>query len=143
MPELQHTPHLATLTDWIRTLQNTWPMVHKVLEEPWDAYKIQADKRRAPQKEFKVGDKVYLSTKFMQSRQPCKKLGPKYVGPLPITRVLNSVTVELKLTKNLKCIHPAFHCSLLKPVTDSPSSCHEATSPSHPNRRTFRDQGNP
>lgn len=38
----------------------------------------------------------------------------------PITRVINLVMVELKLPKNLKCVHPIFHCSLLKPDPSSP-----------------------
>ncbi|ETE66343.1 Sperm-associated antigen 16 protein, partial [Ophiophagus hannah] len=36
------------------------------------------------------------------------------MGPFPITRMVNPVTVELKLPKTLRRIHPIFHCSLLK-----------------------------
>lgn len=67
-------------------------------------------------KGFKVGDGVYLSTKYLQSTQQLKKLDPKYVGPFPIVIVINSVSVQLELPKNLRCIH----CSLLKPETVLP-----------------------
>lgn len=79
-------------------MQNTWLEVCKALKEAREAYKKYVNKKkRAPQKDFKVVDKVYLSTKFLQSRQPCKKLGQKYIGSFPIIRVMNPVTVELKL----------------------------------------------
>lgn len=80
MPELpQQTPLNASLTEWINVSQNTWPMVHRALDDAREVFKRQADRKRVPQKEFRIGDRVYLSTKFLQSRQPCKKLNPKYI----------------------------------------------------------------
>lgn len=49
----------------MKTLQITWPVVHKVLEEEREVYKKYARKKRAPQKDFKVVNKVYLFTKFL------------------------------------------------------------------------------
>lgn len=45
------------------------------------------------------------------------------MGPFPVTRVINPVTVVLKLPPLLGKIHPVFHSSVLKPITmarDSP-----------------------
>lgn len=62
---------------------------------------------------------VYLSTKYLLLKVPCKKLGSKFMGPFPIVRVINPVTVELKLSRLLGRVHPVFHSSLLKPVEGS------------------------
>lgn len=84
-------------------------------------YKQQADKRRTPGPTFKTGVRVYLSTKFIRLGLPSRKLGPKYIGPFPIRKIINPITVELELPARLGKIHPVFHASLLKPVT----SCRE------------------
>lgn len=80
-----------------------------------EAYKMQADKKSTEPKPFKIGDHVYLSAHYLQSLQPLKKLGPKFVGPFPIKRIINPLTVELELSKSPNRIHPVFHYSLLKP----------------------------
>ena len=68
---------------------------------------------------MELGDKVYLSTKSLRSPQPSKKLGPKFLGPFPILKIIHPVTVKLQLPHNLRHIHPVFHCSLLKPFHES------------------------
>lgn len=46
MPELpQHRLLHMSLAEWIKTLQNRWPVVHKALEEVREVYKKQADKK--------------------------------------------------------------------------------------------------
>lgn len=108
-------PIIPSLKEWMEQLKTTWPVVHKVLDEARVIYKAQADKKRMESKPFKVGDRVYLSTRFLQSLQPSKKLGPKFVGPFPIIQIIKPVAVELQLPKSLRQVHPNFHCSLLKP----------------------------
>ncbi|XP_013913955.1 PREDICTED: transient receptor potential cation channel subfamily M member 8-like, partial [Thamnophis sirtalis] len=110
MPE----PTIPTIKEWMDTLQNIWPVVRLALQEAREAFKIQAEKKRMEPKPFHIGDRVYLSTKFLKSLQPLKKLGPNFIGPFPITRVINPVTVELLLPKTLRQVHPVFHISLLK-----------------------------
>jgi len=72
--------------------------------------------------EFQVGDQVFQSTQHLSlasldSSSP--KLIPRFVGPIPITRVLSPVEYVLKLQPSFKC-HPVFHISLLKPVVEEP-----------------------
>lgn len=130
IPELsQTTPLNATLTEWVVQLQNTWPIV---LEKVQESYKKQDDKRCSKPKEFKIGDKGYLFTKYLQYRQSSKKLGLKYTGPFPVRKIINPVTIQLELPKTLRRIHPVFHCSLLELATTSPlTPGNEATTINH------------
>lgn len=51
------------------------------MQKAREMQKRQAGKKRGPQREFKVWDKICLSTKFLNLRLPCMKLGSKYIGP--------------------------------------------------------------
>ena len=77
-----------------------------------------ANKRRNPST-FKVGDKVWLSTKnlSLEDGSGSRKLNPKYCGPFEISEDINGVTYRLKLSQPMtqRGIHNAFHASLFKP----------------------------
>lgn len=45
---------------------------------------------------------MYLSTKHLKSSQPSKKSGPQFAGPSPITKVINPVSIQLQLPKNMR-----------------------------------------
>lgn len=93
-----------------------WPQVKAALNKAAAEYKTYADRKRATHKPFQVGDQVYLSTKYIRLKTPCKKLGPQYLCPFRIRKVINPVTVVLQLPPYLRKIHPIFHSSLLKPI---------------------------
>ena len=63
-------------------------------------------------KPFKLGDKVWLSTKNLKLQAQSKKFNPKKVGPFKITKVMGPVTYQLKLPEQWR-IHNTFHASLL------------------------------
>ncbi|KAL8451288.1 hypothetical protein Emag_002817 [Eimeria magna] len=68
---------------------------------------------------FREGDKVLLSTANLPA-QGCPKLQERFVGPFPITKVINEVTYKLDLPPSFT-IHPVFHVSRLRPFLEDPT----------------------
>lgn len=112
-------PEELGLQEWVAWMQRVWEAVRGALRKSAMNYKHQADKKRSPQTPFHIGQQVYLSTKYLNLKVPCKKLAPKYIGPFPIVKVINPVTVQLQLPQLLGKTHPVLHCSLLHPVRTS------------------------
>jgi hypothetical protein len=79
----------------------------------------QANKRRRPDPEMRVGDLVYLSTANLSlPKGRAVKLMPKFVGPYKILEADASVSrykLELPAALTARSIHPVFHSSLLRP----------------------------
>ncbi|KAK9395697.1 hypothetical protein NXF25_019058 [Crotalus adamanteus] len=115
----QGDPRSQQPHNWVLQIKSVWKSVKKALQKAEQSSKRQADKKRSPRKPFQVGKEVYLSTKYLKLRRPCKKLGPKYMGPFRIERVINPVTVRLELPHSLGKVYPVFHSGLLKPVMKS------------------------
>ncbi len=55
-----------------------------------------------------------------------RKLMPRFIGPFSIVKVLSPVAVKLRLSNQLRRVHPVFHVSCIKPVIRIP------TRPTHP-----------
>ncbi|KAI3376026.1 hypothetical protein L3Q82_016558, partial [Scortum barcoo] len=58
------------------------------------------------------------STKDLQLHVHTRKLAPRFVGPFPVSKVNNPVSIQLKLPRSLQ-VHPTFHVSKVKPVRKS------------------------
>ena len=70
---------------------------------------------------FKEGEKVLLATKEFDRNQytsrPSRKLGPKYIGPYKIEKVIGEGAYKLALPKAL-ALYPVFHASQLRKYFD-------------------------
>lgn len=75
------------------------------------------DRNRVEQT-FNVGDRVYLSTQYLDPRHSglpnSSKLGPKWIGPYSIVRKVHNHAYELNIQSGNR-LHPVFNTSSLKP----------------------------
>ncbi|KAL0163388.1 hypothetical protein M9458_042784, partial [Cirrhinus mrigala] len=77
--------------------EETWNRAHVHLQRAVRRTQAQADRRRRPNPAYEPGQWVWLSTRDLRLRLPCKKLSPRYVGPLKIIRQITPVSFRLDL----------------------------------------------
>ena len=73
--------------------------------------------RRRSEREFAVGEEVYLRLRYPHlksiTQRSMSKLNPRYYGPFPIIAMIGKVAYCLQLPKESQ-IHPVFQVSLKK-----------------------------
>ncbi|KAL0190943.1 hypothetical protein M9458_013641, partial [Cirrhinus mrigala] len=99
---------LPAVNSWFQRSEETWNRAHVHLQRA-------ADRRRRVGPSYEPGQWVWLSTRDLRLRLPCKKLSPRYVGPFKIIRQITPVSFRLELPPEYR-ISPTFHMSLLKPA---------------------------
>jgi len=73
--------------------------------------KRQTDRGRREAENWKVGDKVMLSTKdLMFKERPVKKLVDRFIGPYTIDEVISTNVIKLRLPTSIR-IHPLVNIS--------------------------------
>ncbi|KAK3506297.1 hypothetical protein QTP70_015954 [Hemibagrus guttatus] len=107
--------NIPAVEEWYQLSQEVWERAHVRLQRAVRRQRIQADRHRHPHPSYQVGQKVWLSTRNLRHKLPCRKLSPKFVGPFEIVRQVNPVAYRLRLP-TLYHICPTFHVSLLKPA---------------------------
>ena len=76
---------------------------------------------QVPSLSYQTGDLVWLNTKNIRTRHPCKKLDDKWIGLFKVLKTVGSCACHLELPHTLK-IHPVFHVSLLRLTPANPIS---------------------
>ncbi|KAK3521344.1 hypothetical protein QTP70_003454 [Hemibagrus guttatus] len=106
---------VPAVEEWYRRSQEVWERAHVRLQRAVRRQRIQADRHRRPHPAYQVGQMVWLSTRNLRLRLPCRKLSPKFIGPFEIIRQVNPVAYRLRLPASYR-ICPTFPASLLKPA---------------------------
>jgi hypothetical protein len=103
---------------FVERLQSSLSFARKCLIAAQQSQKGLADKRRIDQ-EFKVADKVLLSTKYLNLKhsEKSRKLLPKWIGPFEVVQVVGPVAYKLKMNPGWR-VHPVFHISLPEPYRE-------------------------
>ncbi|KAL0149750.1 hypothetical protein M9458_054940, partial [Cirrhinus mrigala] len=124
-PWTEEPSNVPAVDHWFRESERVWDSAHHHLQRAVRRHKSFADSRRRTAPLYQPGNLVWLSTRDLRLRLPCRKLSPRYIGPFRILRQINNVTYQLQLPPRYR-IHPTFHVSLLKPfspsVTDVPGA---------------------
>ena len=85
-----------------------------------DYYKKHADHHRIKAPEFRIGDKVWLSTKNIRTNRPSPKLDVRRIGPFRILERVSPLAYQLDLPRKFSALHPVFHVLVLEPHTENP-----------------------
>lgn len=94
--------------------------LHTNLKSAQAAQEESASVNRSPAPAYRVGDRVFLSTRNITSARPSKKLDSKFIGECKILEVINSHAYKLELPFENSTIHNVFHTSLLRPAPNDP-----------------------
>ncbi|KAK3549029.1 hypothetical protein QTP70_027749 [Hemibagrus guttatus] len=89
--------NIPAVEEWYRISQEVWERAHVRLQRAVRRQRIQANRRRRPHPSYQVGQKVWLSTRNLRLKLPCRKLSPKFIGPFEIIRQVNLVAYRLRL----------------------------------------------
>uniref|UniRef100_A0AAZ3R6L2 Tf2-1-like SH3-like domain-containing protein n=1 Tax=Oncorhynchus tshawytscha TaxID=74940 RepID=A0AAZ3R6L2_ONCTS len=120
---LEYQPVLAP---WHQGQTEVPVRVH--LQQDVTRQKNNADRHRSET----PGNRVWLSPRNLPPRLPCRKLGPRFLGPFKDLRRVNKVCSRLQLPPDYR-INPLFHVSLLRPVVAGPLQESEVREvPPHP-----------
>ncbi|KAK3548474.1 hypothetical protein QTP70_013316 [Hemibagrus guttatus] len=87
---------VPAVEEWPRLSQEVWEQAHVCLQRAVRRQRIQANRRRRPHPPYRVGQRVWLSTRNLRLKLPCRKLSPKFVGPSEIVRRVNPVSYRLR-----------------------------------------------
>lgn len=108
----------VSLTSAHALVRRIWAAARQTLIRQGDRVKRAAGHRRRPAPAYQPGQRVWLPAKELPLQVESRKLAPRFVGPFPISGIINPAAVRLRLPRSLR-VHPTFHVSKVKPVKES------------------------
>ncbi|CAJ0960985.1 unnamed protein product [Ranitomeya imitator] len=108
--ESSDCPGVDTVVD---RLQQIWTHVVDNLTLSQEKAQRFANRRRCVGPRLRVGDLVWLSSRYVPMKVSSPKFKPRFIGPYKISEVLNPVSFRLTLSASF-AIHNVFHRSLLR-----------------------------
>jgi len=112
--------------EWMKTVHEE---AQVALSKSHDDMTCYADFYRGEAPEYKIGDKVWLSTKNLNVDRPSRKLTEQQLGPYEIVKIISSNAVKLKLPTSFK-IHDVIIVSRIRPYR--PPTAGQSTIPPEP-----------
>jgi len=94
--------------EFVREMKERHEEARAVLVKLQEEMKRQADRNRKEAEEYRVGDKVLISTKDFSKeliKRAMKKLMEKFIGPYMVRKIVSENVVELELPVSLR-IYP-------------------------------------
>jgi hypothetical protein len=90
-------------------------MLTENIKKAQEAYTFQANKKRKPDPECKIGSKVWLKTTNICANRPSKKFDYRKLGPFKIIKKINPVCYRIELLETMH-IYNVFYTWLLEEV---------------------------
>ncbi len=106
---------------FIQRCRCTWRRVSSALCRSRARTRRAANRHRVKAPRYVCGQKVWLSTQNLPLQVSSRKLMPRFIGPFSMVKVLSPVAVKLRLSRQLRRVHPVFHVSCIKPVIRTPT----------------------
>lgn len=119
-PSQEVDSRVPSVQEFVRRCKRTWLGVRSALCRSRRQTCRAANRRRIKSPKYRCGQRVWLSSADLPLQSVSRKLAPRFIGPFRISRVLSPVTVQLKLPRYLRRVHPVFHVSRIKPAVRSP-----------------------
>ena len=94
--------------EFVKEMKERHEEARAALVKSQEEMKRQADKNRKEAEEYRVGDKVLISTKDFSAelmKRAMKKLTEKFIGPYVVRKIVSENAVELELPVSLR-VHP-------------------------------------
>ena len=106
---------VPSVEEWILSKQKAHEEAQASLELAQSAMAGRIRRNFTP---FKLGQKVWLESKNIETNYPYRKLAPKREGPFAIKKIYGPLVYQLALPQRMKC-HDVFHASLLTPYEET------------------------
>ena len=101
--------------EFVKEMKERHEEARAVLVKSQEKMKRQADRSRKEVEEYRVGDKILISTKDFSAelmKRVMKRLTEKFIGPYVVKKIVSENVVELELLVSLR-VHPVVNVRIL------------------------------